>query len=144
MALKGLPNVLDIRTVGLIGAHRARADRRMPPARAAIEALEHAFHDDGIMIRITGDTIALTPPLIISEDQIGEIVDKGRQFDQGGGLKPLPARGLRGCASGPVTPPARRRRGCGRRLWLGTAPHPPFAGDRRTRSSPLRGPRRRR
>ena len=28
------------------------------------------------MIRISGDTIELTPPLIISEDQIGEIVDK--------------------------------------------------------------------
>ena len=28
------------------------------------------------MIRITGETIALTPPLIISEDQIGELVDK--------------------------------------------------------------------
>jgi beta-alanine--pyruvate transaminase len=29
-----------------------------------------------VLLRITGDTIALTPPLIISEDQIGEIVDK--------------------------------------------------------------------
>ena len=28
------------------------------------------------MIRIAGDTIELTPPLIISEEQIGEIVDK--------------------------------------------------------------------
>ena len=28
------------------------------------------------MVRITGDTIALSPPLIITEDQIGEIVDK--------------------------------------------------------------------
>jgi beta-alanine--pyruvate transaminase len=28
------------------------------------------------MVRIAGDTIALTPPLIVSEDQIGEIIDK--------------------------------------------------------------------
>ena len=31
------------------------------------------------LIRITGDTIALSPPLIVSEDQIGEIVDKTAQ-----------------------------------------------------------------
>jgi beta-alanine--pyruvate transaminase len=28
------------------------------------------------MFRITGDTIALSPPLIISENEIGEIFDK--------------------------------------------------------------------
>ena len=40
------------------------------------KAVEHSFHEAGIMIRISGDTIELTPPLIISENQIGEIVDK--------------------------------------------------------------------
>ena len=35
------------------------------------------------MIRITGDTIALSPPLIISEAQIGEIFDKVRKVLQG-------------------------------------------------------------
>ena len=35
-----------------------------------------AFHDNDLMLRIAGDTLALTPPLIISEDQIGEIIDK--------------------------------------------------------------------
>jgi beta-alanine--pyruvate transaminase len=38
--------------------------------------MEKAFHDEDIVIRVTGDTIALTPPLMISEDQIGEIFDK--------------------------------------------------------------------
>jgi beta-alanine--pyruvate transaminase len=28
------------------------------------------------MLRIAGDTLALTPPLIVTEDQIGEIIDK--------------------------------------------------------------------
>ena len=28
------------------------------------------------MLRIAGDTLALTPPLIVSEDQIGEIIGK--------------------------------------------------------------------
>lgn len=39
-------------------------------------AMEQAFHNTDLMLRIAGDTLALTPPLIISEDQIGEIVDK--------------------------------------------------------------------
>jgi beta-alanine--pyruvate transaminase len=38
--------------------------------------MERAFHDEEIMIRVTGETIALTPPLIVTEDEIGEIFDK--------------------------------------------------------------------
>jgi beta-alanine--pyruvate transaminase len=38
--------------------------------------MEHAFHEEDMMVRYTGDTIALTPPLVISESQIGEIADK--------------------------------------------------------------------
>jgi beta-alanine--pyruvate transaminase len=41
--------------------------------------LERGFID-GLMFRITGDTIALSPPLIVSEAQIGEIFDKLRQL----------------------------------------------------------------
>jgi beta-alanine--pyruvate transaminase len=74
MSLKGLPNVLDIRTVGLVAAIDL-ASRPDAVGQRAYEALERAF-EDGLMIRVTGETIALTPPLIISEDQIGELVDK--------------------------------------------------------------------
>jgi beta-alanine--pyruvate transaminase len=38
--------------------------------------MERGFHDEGIMMRNTADTIALSPPLIVSEAQIGEIFDK--------------------------------------------------------------------
>jgi len=74
-ALRGLPNVLDIRTVGLVAgidlaAHPDGAGKR------AFMALDRGFHDHGLMMRITGDTLALSPPLIISEDEIGEIADK--------------------------------------------------------------------
>jgi beta-alanine--pyruvate transaminase len=41
--------------------------------------MERGFHDVGLMMRVTGDTIALSPPLTITEDQIGEIVDKMTQ-----------------------------------------------------------------
>jgi beta-alanine--pyruvate transaminase len=38
--------------------------------------MDRGFHDHGLMMRITADTIALSPPLIVTEDQIGEIMDK--------------------------------------------------------------------
>jgi beta-alanine--pyruvate transaminase len=75
MTLKGLPNVLDIRCLGLTGAIDLAASSAGAGARG-YKAVEHSFHEAGIMIRISGDTIELTPPLIISENQIGEIVDK--------------------------------------------------------------------
>ena len=75
MSLKGLPNVLDIRCVGLTGAIDLAPSSGGGGARG-YAAVEHSFHEAAIMIRISGDTIELTPPLIVSEDQIGEIVDK--------------------------------------------------------------------
>jgi beta-alanine--pyruvate transaminase len=75
MALKGLPGVLDIRTVGLT-AGIDLASRPGAVGARAYEAMNRAFHDEDLMIRITGDTIALCPPLIVSEAQIGEIFDK--------------------------------------------------------------------
>src|SRR5712671_7353416 len=75
MSLKGLPNVLDIRTVGLT----AGIDLASKPdgvGKRGYEAMERGFHDEGIMFRIVGDSIAVTPPLIVSESQIGEIFEK--------------------------------------------------------------------
>jgi beta-alanine--pyruvate transaminase len=75
MTLKGLPNVLDIRTLGLVAAIDL-ASRPDAVGQRGYEAMDRAFQEVGVMFRVTGDTIALTPPLIITEDQIGEIVDK--------------------------------------------------------------------
>jgi len=75
MSLKNHPGVLDIRTVGLT----AGIDLASRPGAAglrAYEAMERAFNDEGLMVRITGETIALSPPLIVSEEQIGEIFKK--------------------------------------------------------------------
>ncbi len=75
MSLRGLPGVLDIRTVGLV----AGIDLASKPdgfGKRAYVAMEKAFHEQGILIRVTGDTIALTPPLIISEDEVGEMFAK--------------------------------------------------------------------
>jgi beta-alanine--pyruvate transaminase len=75
MSLKGLPNVADIRTVGLT-AGIDLAPRAEAPGKRGFDALNSAFHDNDLMLRIAGDTLALTPPLIISEDQIGEVMEK--------------------------------------------------------------------
>ena len=75
MALKGLPNVLDIRPVGLcVGVDLA--SRPDAVGKRGFDAMDLAFHEHGLMIRGVGDTLALSPPLIISESQIGEIFDK--------------------------------------------------------------------
>ena len=76
MGLKGLPNVLDIRCVGLDRRDRPRADTRQSDACAAIACSSIRSTRPGIMLRISGDTIELTPPLIVSENEIGEIMDK--------------------------------------------------------------------
>jgi beta-alanine--pyruvate transaminase len=75
MSLKGAPNVVDIRTVGLTAGIDLAPLPDMPGKRG-FEAMNSGFHDNELMLRIAGDTLALTPPLILSEDQIGEIVDK--------------------------------------------------------------------
>src|SRR5579871_392522 len=75
MGLKGLPGVLDIRTIGLTAA----IDLASKPdafGKRAFEAMERGFHEEDFMMRITGETLALTPPLIVSEAQIGEMFDK--------------------------------------------------------------------
>jgi beta-alanine--pyruvate transaminase len=73
MSLKGLPNVVDIRTLGLVGAIDLASKPDAVGARA-YEAMERAFHDIGLMFRIAGDTIALSPPLIVEPAQIDQLV----------------------------------------------------------------------
>jgi beta-alanine--pyruvate transaminase len=75
MTLKGLPGVLDIRTVGL-AAGIDLASRPGAPGLRAYQAMERAFQDEGVMIRVAGETIALSPPLIVTEAQIDQIIDK--------------------------------------------------------------------
>ncbi|PHQ68858.1 MAG: hypothetical protein COB97_09040 [Paracoccus sp.] len=70
--LKGLPHVVDIRNMGLIGAVEL-APMEGQPGKRAFDVFVKAF-EAGIMIRITGDIIAMSPPLIISKEQIDELV----------------------------------------------------------------------
>jgi len=78
MTLKGEPNVVDIRTVGMVGAIDL-APRADGVGKRAFEAMDRLFRDDGLMVRTAADTIAFSPPLIITESQVGELVDKLRR-----------------------------------------------------------------
>ena len=71
--LKGLPNVIDIRNVGLVGGVEL-APRAGAPAARAFDVFLDCFNA-GLLIRTTGDTIALSPPLIIERQHIDQIVD---------------------------------------------------------------------
>ena len=73
--LKSLPNVVDIRTIGLAGAidlapHADGAGKR------GFAAMDDIFHRQDALIRVSGDTLVLCPPLMVNATQIGEIVDK--------------------------------------------------------------------
>ena len=72
--LKGLPGVLDIRTIGLVAGIDLEPVPGAPGKRA-FDAMDKGFHEFGTMVRITADTLALSPPLIISRSQIAELFD---------------------------------------------------------------------
>ncbi|MGR3249416.1 MAG: aspartate aminotransferase family protein [Paracoccus sp. (in: a-proteobacteria)] len=70
--LRDHPNVVDIRNMGLIGAvELASIDGQ--PGKRAFDIFVKAF-EAGILIRVTGDIIAMSPPLIISEAQIDHLI----------------------------------------------------------------------
>jgi len=70
-ALRGLPNVVDIRNIGLIAAIEL-APRAGAPGARALDAHVKAF-ERGAYIRAAGDIIALAPPLIIGKDGIDRL-----------------------------------------------------------------------
>ena len=72
-ALRASPHVIDARNLGLMGAVELQPRGGSPGARG-YEVLNRALAN-GLLIRATGDTIALSPPLIISEDEIGQLFD---------------------------------------------------------------------
>jgi beta-alanine--pyruvate transaminase len=72
-ALKGLPHVIDVRNIGLIGAVEFEPDPAQPGKRAYdrfVKAFEH-----GLLVRQTGDIIALSPPVIISKSEIDQLFE---------------------------------------------------------------------
>jgi beta-alanine--pyruvate transaminase len=71
-SLKGLPNVIDIRNYGLIGAIEL-APREGKVGARAYDVFTTCFHDKDLLIRTTADVIALSPPLILEKSHIDRI-----------------------------------------------------------------------
>ncbi|WP_304639850.1 aspartate aminotransferase family protein [Pseudomonas sp.] len=73
-SLNGLPNVIDIRNAGLVGAvHLATRDGA--PGARGYDVFEKCFWEGGLMVRCTGDIIAMSPPLILEKTHIDRIVE---------------------------------------------------------------------
>ena len=72
--LRQAPNVVDVRNIGLVGGIELAPLDGRPGVRGS-DVYRRAF-DEGLLVRVTGDTIALSPPLIISEGEIDEAIEK--------------------------------------------------------------------
>jgi beta-alanine--pyruvate transaminase len=72
-SMRGLPHVIDVRNCGLVGAIELEPIAGAPTKRAFAAFIE-AF-EQGIMIRTTGDIIAMSPPLIIRKTEIDFLFD---------------------------------------------------------------------
>jgi beta-alanine--pyruvate transaminase len=70
-SLRGLPNVVDIRNLGLVAAVEM-APRPGRPTHRAVSVFHRAF-DAGLLTRTTGDTVALSPPLVVERTHIDRI-----------------------------------------------------------------------
>ncbi len=76
-ALRDAPHVIDIRTLGLIAAIELEPIAGAPTKRAFTAFLK--AYEKGLLIRTTGDIIALSPPLIIGEEQIATMAETLRE-----------------------------------------------------------------
>lgn len=72
-SLKGVPYVIDVRNLGLVAGIELESIAGKPGARA-FDCFVRCF-EKGLLIRTTGDIIALSPPLIIEKGQIDQIVE---------------------------------------------------------------------
>ncbi|MGL5361779.1 MAG: aspartate aminotransferase family protein [Bosea sp. (in: a-proteobacteria)] len=68
-ALRGLPHVVDIRNLGLLGAIEIASAPGEPGGRA--QAVFQHCYEHGVLVRASGENIVLSPPLIITQDEMG-------------------------------------------------------------------------
>ena len=71
-SLREMPHVIDIRNMGMVAAIELEPRPGKPAERAS--RVYRKCYEKGVLIRTTGDIIALSPPLIISKGQIDELV----------------------------------------------------------------------
>jgi beta-alanine--pyruvate transaminase len=71
-SLRGVPHVIDVRNIGLVGGIELEPIAGQPGKRAFDAFLE--CWERGVLIRTTGDTIALSPPLIVESGHIDQMI----------------------------------------------------------------------
>ncbi len=74
-SLRGAPNVIDVRNIGLVGAIELAPRDGKVGARAG-EVMVECFANESLLIRVTGDIIAMSPPLIVEREQVDAIVER--------------------------------------------------------------------
>ena len=74
-SLQELPDIIDIRSYGLIGAIEFASIANHPGKRAS-DVFNNAFFEQGLLVRVTGDILALSPPLILEKQHIDELLSK--------------------------------------------------------------------
>ncbi|HEY9611007.1 MAG TPA: aspartate aminotransferase family protein [Allocoleopsis sp.] len=72
-SLKGMPHVTDLRNLGLVAAIELEAIPGKPGVRG-MDCLQRCF-DKGLLIRTTGEIIALSPPLMIQKEHIDQMFE---------------------------------------------------------------------
>jgi len=75
-SLREEPHVIDVRNIGLVGGVELQPVAGQPTKRAFDVFLD--CYDKGVMIRTTGDIIAMSPPLIVEKSHIDHIVETVR------------------------------------------------------------------
>lgn len=72
-SLRDLPQIIDLRNIGLVAGIELESIPGKPGMRGR-ECLQRCY-EQGLLIRVTGDIIALSPPLIISKEQIAQMFE---------------------------------------------------------------------
>jgi beta-alanine--pyruvate transaminase len=80
-SLKGKRHVIDVRNIGIVAGIELEP-RPGAPGKRAME-LFHKCFDSGLLIRVTGDIIALSPPLILEKAHIDEMVGRIAELVEG-------------------------------------------------------------
>ena len=78
-SLNELDNVVDIRNLGFVGGIEMSM-RNGKIGERGYDVFENAFHEENVLIRFTGDIIALSPPLIAEKHHVDQIIDSLRKI----------------------------------------------------------------
>jgi beta-alanine--pyruvate transaminase len=74
-SLRHLPHVIDVRNIGLVAGVELESRPGKVGARA-FDAFVDLFFNHDLLVRVTGDIIALSPPLIIEQEEIDQVAER--------------------------------------------------------------------